>query len=198
MKRLIVIASGLILLTNIFGQGYEYNVDNTLYGVNTYQSFTGSGYGSSVNLNFNAQKLNRVFELGLMFDAKKLNIKGFEFIYKHFFGFYLANFYSKPLKPFFYYNFLYRTPTEVIVDPSLLKSDKVNPNETGGKMTTFENAIGLGSTLKLSKRIFLEGSAGFGVYLGSHYQGSVPKTWGIHLHNCGFVPSVKFGLGFKL
>ena len=196
MKRLIVIASCLFSLTNIFAQDTFYT-DNTLYGINAYQSSTGSGYGSSLNLNFFAQKSNRVFELGIMFDAKDKNIKGFEFLYKLFFGFNLAHFYTKPLKPFFYYNFIYRTPTEVIIDPSLLKSDKVNPN-IGGKITTFEHAIGLGSRLAIVKRISLEGSAGFGVYLGSHYQGATPKTWGIHLRNCGFVPSFKVGLSFKL
>jgi hypothetical protein len=148
-----------------------------------------------MNVHVNTQKFNRVFELGVMFDNKKM--KGFEFLYKIYFGFHLAHYYEKPLKPYLYYNFMYRTPTEIIVDPSLLKADNANPTEKGGKITTFEHAIGFGAQLRLLRKLYLENNAGFGVYLGSRYQGTTPKTWGWHLHNCGFVPSFKLGLGFQ-
>jgi hypothetical protein len=193
MKRLIVIASGLILLTNIFAQDDGYGINNTTYGVNVYRSLTSSGYGPSINLNINAQKFNRVFELGIMLDTKHKNINGAEFLYKHFFGFHLANFYKKPIKPYIYYNFLYRAPTEVIVDPS---TSNDNATDTGDKITTFEHAIGLGSKFMLLKKFYTEGNIGFGVYLGSHYQ-NAPKTWGVHLHNYGFVPSFKVGFGYQ-
>ncbi len=173
----------------------EYRLTNTTYGINVYRSTTGSGYGPSMNIHFNAQTFNRVFELGVMFDNKKM--KGFEFLYKLYFGFHLAHFYEKPLKPYVYYNFMYRTPTEIIVDRSLLNADNVNPAAIGGKITTFEHAVGLGAKLRLLKKLYLESNAGFGVYLGSRYQGTTPKTWGFHLHNCGFVPSFKLGLGFQ-
>jgi hypothetical protein len=196
MKRLTILTAGLMLLTHIWGQNYI-NINQRYYGVNVYQSSTGSGYGASLNVNVNVQKFNRILELGMMFDDKNQKIKGVEFIYKYFLGFRSAHFYDNALKPFIYYNFLYRTPTEVIVAPSLLKSADVNSSEIGGKMTTFEQAIGIGAKLKLIKQFYFEGSTGFGVYFGSHYQGSTPHSWGIHLNNYGFVPSFKLGLGFQ-
>jgi hypothetical protein len=195
MKRLILLTSSLIFLTNVMAK--EFDIDLPYYGVNVYQSATGSGYGSSINLNFNVQKFNRVFELGVMLNSKNQRFMGFEFMFKRFIGFNSPYGYTKLIKPFFYYNFLYRAPTDIIVSPTLMKSASTNPIELGGTMTTFEHAIGFGLQMRLVGQLYMEGVAGGGVYFGSRYQGSVPDSWGIHRNNFGFVPSFKFGLGFQ-
>jgi hypothetical protein len=211
MKRLILFTSGLMIITNLWANNtinnpYEvaninplstYTLNNVYYGVNVYQATTGSGYAPNTNLSLNVQKFNRIFEVGVMFDAQSKQVKGFEFMYKHFLGFRSANYYHKTVKLFLHYNFLYRLPTQVIVDPSYLKSANANPAMLGGKVTTFEHSFGLGAQIALFKQVCLETSAGFGVYFGSHYQGSTPGTWGIHKNNYGFVPSLKIGIGFQ-
>jgi hypothetical protein len=195
MRRFAILICGSVLLTQVFAQNYVYNVKNRYYGVNIYQSLTGSGYGASTNISVNVQKFNRLLELGLIFNNKTRDIRGFELLYKHFLGFSSSNFYNKTLKPYVYYNFLYRTPAEVIVSPSLSQSTDIYSYEIGGKRTTFEDAVGLGIQITIIKQVYIESCAGFGVYFGSHYQGSTPHSWGIHLNNYGFVPSVKLGLG---
>lgn len=195
MKRLIFLTSGLIMLTNIWAK--EFDINLPYYGLNVYRSLTGSGYGSSANLNFNVQKFNRVFELGLMFNAQTQQFMGCEFMFKRFIGFNTYRAHTKLIKPFFHYNFLYRSPTEIIVAQSLLKSSSVEPSQIGGKMTTFEHALGLGLQMRLIRQLYMEGSAGVGAYFGSRYQGSTPDSWGIHKNNFGFVPSFKLGIGFQ-
>jgi hypothetical protein len=211
MKRLIVFTSGLMMIANILANNtinnpYEvaktnslsnYQLDNVYYGVNLYQASTGSGYGANTNLNLNVQKFNRIYEIGVMFDAQHKQVKGFEFMYKHFLGFRSANYYHKTVKLFLNYNFIYRLPSPTIVDPSYFQSQNANPAMLKGKLSTFEHSLGLGAQIALFKQICLEGSAGFGVYLGSHYQGSTPGTWGIHKNNYGFVPSFKLGIGYQ-
>ncbi len=197
MKRLIVLTIGLILLTN--GWGKDFDFYKSYYGINFYQSSTGSGYGSSMDINLNVQKFNRVFEVGLMFNASSQKISGVEFSYKHFLGFHSANFYKRTLRPFLHYNFLYRMPADMIVSSSSNTSNTSNIyySEETGKMTTFEHAIGFGLQLKLVKQFYCEGNVGVGAYFGSHYQGLTPSSWGIHLNNYGFVPSFKLGFGYQ-
>ncbi len=195
MKKLLFLTSGLILLTNVWAK--EFDIDIPYYGLNAYQSSTGSGYGSSMNLNFNVQKFNKVFELGLMFNSQSQQFMGCEFMFKRFIGFNSRFAYNKLLKPFFHYNFLYRQPTDIIVSASVLKSASTSPMEIGGKMTTFEHALGLGLQMRLFRQLYMEGSAGIGAYFGSRYQGSTPSSWGIHKNNFGFIPSFKLGLGFQ-
>ncbi len=195
MKQIIILTSGLMMMTNVWAKEFDINLN--YYGVNIYQSSTGSGYGFSTNLNFNIQKFNRVFELGLMLNTQNQQFMGFEFMFKRFIGFNSSNAYLRLIKPFFHYNFLYRSPTDIIVSPSLLKSATMDVSQIGGKMTTFEHALGLGLQMRLIKQLYMEGSAGVGAYFGSRYQGSTPDTWGIHKNNLGFVPSFKLGLGFQ-
>ncbi|MDP4209072.1 MAG: hypothetical protein Q8928_09680 [Bacteroidota bacterium] len=193
MKRFIIFMSVAFLMTNTFGKGYtRYNL-NPFYGINVYQASSGSGYGSSMNIDFNVQQSNRVFQLGLMFNSQNKAFAGVEFMYKHFS---LAS-QNRTVRPFFHYNFVYRMPTEVIVAPSLLKSSSVNMSELQGKVTTFEHAIGFGAQVQVANSLYVEGSAGVDAYMGSHYQGQKPNTLGVHGNNFGIVPSVKFGLGFK-
>ena len=85
MKRLIFLTSALFLLTNVWAK--EFDIDLPYYGLNVYQASTGSGYGSSTNLNFNVQKFNKVFELGLMFNSQTQQFMGCEFAFKRFLGF---------------------------------------------------------------------------------------------------------------
>lgn len=186
---------GVILMINVNAQGYDF--DKSSYGLNFYQSSTGSGYGSSVNMNFSIQKYNRVFELGLMFNPANQQVKGVEFLYKHFTGFHSSNFYKKTIKPYFYYNFLYRMPTEVIVNQQLTNSASINYSNLGGKVTTFEHAVGFGLQTKLVTKFYCDANVGFGVYFGSHYEGLTPHSWGIHLNNYGYIPSFKLGFGYQ-
>ena len=133
MKRLIFLTSGLIILTNVWAK--EFNIDLPYYGVTVYQSSTGSGYGSSMNLNFNVQKFNRVFELGLMFNSQTQQFAGVEFEFKRFLGFNSSSSFNRFIKPFFHYNFLYRSPADIIVSPSYLKSASVNPSLMKSRFT---------------------------------------------------------------
>ena len=211
MKRLILLLSGLTTIASVWANlsinnPYEvsniiplsnYSIDNVFYGINLCQSSTGSGYGANSNLNINVQKFNRLLEIGVMFDAQHRQIKGFDVSYKYFLGFRSANYYHKAVKMFIHYNFLYRLPTTTIVSPNSLQSNNVNPIMTSGKITTFEHSLGIGAQIALLKQVCLEGSAGFGVYFGSHYQGGAPDTWGIHKNNYGFVPSLKIGIGYQ-
>jgi hypothetical protein len=194
MKRLIGGIAGLILMTNINSQ--EIAPRTSYYGVQMYQSNTGSGYGGSFNLNANYQKNQRVFELGMMINNKTQKFMGFEFLYKHFLGYASPRFYNHKVKTYLLYNFLYRSPEEIIFSQSALKSGSIDPAFAGGKMSTIEHAFGLGTRIGLYSHLFFDCNAGIGVYLGSKYYGMTPNTWGIHKNNYGFVPSFKFGFGY--
>jgi hypothetical protein len=209
MKKLVYIAAGLMITAGVLAKANseintnneinlnQVQISNAYYGVNLYKASTGSGYGSSTNLNFNVQKFNKVFELGVMVGTKDNKIQGVEFLYKHFFGFRSGNFYKRTIRPFFNYNFIYRMPSQIIVSSSYVNSNEFNPADVNGKITTFEHALGLGAQVNILKKVYVEGTVDFGVYLGSHYKGATPNTWGIHNGNCGFVPSFKLGFGFQ-
>jgi len=195
MKRLFVLTISLFLLTN----GWSRDIDfyKPFYGINFYQSSTGSGYGASTNINLNVQKYNRVFEIGLMFNAKNQNIKGVEFLYKLFLGFHSSNFYKRSLKPYLHYNFLYRMPADIIASSEKTSTSNIYYSSGNGKMTTFEHAVGFGLQMRVVNRLYCEGNVGVGAYFGSRYQGSTPNSWGIHLNNYGFIPSFKLGFGYQ-
>jgi hypothetical protein len=195
MKRLFFLTISLGLMVN--GWSKDFNIYSSYYGVNVYQSSTGSGYGSSTNVNINVQKFNRILELGFMFGLQNHKLAGVEFIYKHFTGFGSPKFYKRLVKPYFYYNFIYRMPSDVEVTPSNVPLSNTISSDPAGKMTTFEHSIGLGLKIKLVKQFYSESSFGFGVYFGSRYQGSMPSSWGVHLNNYGFVPSFKLGVGYQ-
>lgn len=189
----------LVTVTALTAKERNYSIAN--YGVNYYQSQSGSGFGANMNFNLNVQHNNRVFELGFLLDRGNQEFKGVEFVYKHFMGFY-HNFnnkttFGKIVKPYFYYNFLYHSPTDVVWTQSRTKSASLAiPAE--GKVTSFEHAVGLGLQFRITNPLFVETSAGFGAYLGSKYQGDAkPSTVGIHKDNYGFVPSFHLGIGYQ-
>lgn len=196
MKQFIWVIAGLILMTKTFSQ--ELLPKTSFYGIQIYQSNTGSGYGATFNINVNFQKKQRVFELGMLLNNKTQKPMGFEFLYKHFFGFSSPRFYTHKVKTYFLYNFLYRNPQDIIISQSTLKSGYIDPSFLGGKMSTLEHSLGLGSQFKIYSHLFFDCNVGFGVYLGSKYYGTTPNTWGIHKNNYGFIPSFKFGLGYTL
>jgi hypothetical protein len=196
IKKITIIKIACIFcITNI---GAQSNINySSSYGSNLYLSETGSGYGLSTNSNFYVQEYNRTFELGLILNDKHCNISGLDFTYKHFLGFRSAHLYDKPLTFFIYYNFIYRIPATIINTNSGLKSAPVDTFLFNNKITTFEHYVGLGVKLRLKEKFYFEMSTGFGVYLGSRYKGSTPKTWGFHLNNHGYVPSFKMGVGLQ-
>jgi hypothetical protein len=195
MKRIIGVIAGLVLMMNINSQ--ELEPRTSFYGVQMYQSSTGSGYGASYNINANFTKNQRVFEVGIMLNSASQKFMGLEFLYKHFLGYKSTRFYSHKVKTYLHYNFLYRSPQDIIINQSALKSGSVDPSYEGSKMTTLEHAIGFGTQINVFSNLFFDCNTGVGVYLGSKYMGSTPNTWGIHKNNFGIVPSLKFGFGYK-
>jgi len=163
-----------------------------------YQAATASGYGRTYNLNVNYQKNQRVFEIGCLLSRTDQSFMGFEFLYKHFLGFNSLKFYNRLVSPYLHYNFIFRSPQEIIVNQSALKSQPLNTELMGGQMRTFEHAIGFGLQFRILSNLRLDTNVGFGIYLGSKYQGMTPSTIGIHKDNYGFVPSFKVGLGYHL
>jgi hypothetical protein len=194
MKKGFILMIGLFLMTNVIGKDYKFNA--SYYGVSLYQSLTGSGYGSNYYMSLNIQKNQRLFELGCLFSYKSQRFMGFEFMYKHFTGYRKANFYNKPVKTYFHYNFLFRSPEEIIVNKNAPAANSFDPNMSGGKMTTYEHSIGFGLQIRVFPQMVIDGNLGMGVYLGSKYQGMHPDTWGIHKDNYGIIPSFKLGLGY--
>jgi hypothetical protein len=191
MKSWGLIISGLILVTNNYSQSILHK--SSFYGIQMYQAATASGYGGSYNINVNYQKDQKVFELGCLFSRNNRTFMGFEFLYKRFFGFNSLKFYNRLVNPYLHYNFIFRSPQEIVVK----QSDNNYSSLSGGQMRTFEHAIGFGLQVKLFSNLRLDANAGFGVYLGSKYQGSTPSTIGIHRDNYGFVPSFKVGFGYQ-
>lgn len=194
MKRVIILTIVYFLMTNAFCQYY---IKTTSYGANISQSLTGSGYGSSYNMSVNIQKNQRLFELGFLLNSRDQHFMGFEFVYKHFTGFKKANYNFKSVRTYFQYNFTFRSPEEIIVNEAAPVSTSFDPNLLGGKMTTFEHAVGFGMQIKLFTQIYVDSNLGIGAYFGSKYQGVHPNTIGIHLNNFGFIPSFKIGVGYK-
>jgi hypothetical protein len=193
MKKSIVLIIGWILVTNVSAQYYQ----STTYGVNLYQSSTGSGYSSSYNINLDVQRNQRLFEIGLLLNNRDQHFMGFEFVYKHFTGYKKANFNFKKVRTYFHYNFTFRNPEEIVVNSAALSTTSFDPNMMGGKMTTFEHAVGFGLQVKLFSQMVVDGNLGVGAYFGSKYQGMHPNTIGIHKNNYGFIPSFKLGFGYK-
>ncbi len=66
-----------------------------------------------------------------------------------------------------------------------------------GTIATMEHYAGLGVQMTVSGNLCIDGSMGFGAYIGSLDKFNTPKTVGFHKENYGFVMAFQLGLGYK-
>ena len=103
-------------------------------------------------------------------------------------------------KPYIHYNFLYHSSeveAPAFLPPNRKKSTHPELPATEGTIASMEHYAGLGLQMLVSNGFSLEGSMGFGTYIGSLDKYNSPSTFGIHKENHGFVLSFEIGMGYK-
>ncbi len=164
MKSTITIASLMMIAALSFAQ-VNSNGSKTVYGVKVNNFSTNSGFGYQAGFDVFVQSNNRLLEVGIFGDGKSGLISGAEVQYIHMFKSKKLHISSRSkFVPFFNYNCIYRHTD--IVAPTMMVNGKAY-NYMNGTVTSIEHYVGLGGRLSMSKNTFIEGSMGFGGYLGS-------------------------------
>ncbi len=192
---------------NLYGQEgfYEQEGFGVYYGISVTQFHTGSGHGSSYVMNTNVQKGRKSLELGMVFEEENERISGGNAKYKVFLGknAFIENIHHAhsfiSVKPYLYHNCIYHSSvvnTPDFTPPSGKKSTFPELPSSPGTIASMEHYAGLGLELFIAKNISIDGSMGFGTYIGSVDKYKSPSTFGIHNDNYGFVLAFEFGFGY--
>ncbi|HYW96948.1 MAG TPA: hypothetical protein VE870_15235 [Bacteroidales bacterium] len=203
MRRLVYFFVAMTFSLHVSAQ--EPEGFGVFYGVDLSQVYTGSGHGSSFAMNTNIQKGRRSLELGMLYQQDQSRVSGGDVEYKVFLGknAFLDNQASSQgvtLKPYVHYNCIYHNSKVNTPDYFPVGSKKSTYPElpsSPGTIATMEHYAGMGLQMMISGNICIDGSLGFGAYIGSLDKINTPETLGIHKENYGFVMSFEFGLGYK-
>lgn len=200
--RTLILTLAISLIT-IAGFAQPKSSSDDIYGLNLYETSTGSGHGSDMNLNVNVENNKRSLEFGAKLSNSTCHLSGAEVIYKVFLT-PASNYanarhsHSAYLRPYVHYNFMYNKLNKLpLTETSTKKSASTVADNQDSRITTMEHYAGMGLQLVISKNLHFDTSMGAGIYLGSVYNpGSKPETIGIHKDNYGFTLAAKIGIGY--
>ena len=203
MRKLVMFSVAFIFTITLSAQKPE--GFGVFYGVDVSHVYTGSGHGGSLAMNSNVQQGRRSLELGMLYQEDQNRISGGDVKYKVFLGHnaFLDNQSIKSgviVKPYVHYNCIYhsaRVNTPDFVPTGGKKSTYPELPSSPGTIATMEHYAGMGMQMMISGNICIDGSMGFGAYIGSLDKINAPKTIGIHKENYGFVVAFEFGLRYK-
>ena len=152
-------------------------------------------------LNVGMQKARKSLIMGALYQLYDNRISGIDIRYRVYFGDVSDGFYFKRnFKPYIEYNLIYH---KVMVDSStiLLRTAATSvevSDSKPGTIATIEHYISAGIQCRIYGRIFMNASAGLGVYIGSLDKVNHPNTPGIHRENHGFTGVAKIGIGYRI
>ncbi len=202
MRKLIIFLFAAVFSLSLSAQ--QSQGFGVFYGMDLGQVYTGSGHGSSFSMNADIQKGRRSIEVGVLYQQNQDRISGGNMEYKIFLGknAFLDNEENQgiTIKPYIHYNCIYHSSMVDVPDfipPGTKKSTYPELPSSPGTIATMEHYAGMGVQVMIASNICLDGSMGFGTYIGSLDKINAPKTFGIHRENYGFVVAVEFGLGYK-
>jgi hypothetical protein len=202
VKKFILVFSSFIFiflsLSAQYSRDMEYR-DHVTAGINILN--TGSGHGPEMCLNAGMQKARKSMIIGVLYQVYDNRISGIDIQYRIYFGEISDGFYfTRNFKPYIQYDLIYH---KVRVDASTLllrtKATTIEVNDSRpGTIATIEHYVSAGIQCRIYGRIFMDFSAGLGVYLGSLDKIHHPDTPGIHRENHGFTGVAKIGLGYRI
>jgi hypothetical protein len=147
--------------------GYGQTTDRK-FGVEANQFIIQSGFGTSTEIQvFVQDNHNRRLSLGTYFDNKFQTIGGISVSFYKMLRNYKKST-NTTLDPYLFYNFIYRKTT--ITETEITENSIVNI----GTYKSMEHHIGIGLRTNITKRFYIKGEIGYGLYLGSIMKPSKP------------------------
>ncbi len=202
MSKFIIISSILIFLFSGLSAQFSRVMEcrnHTTAGINIVN--TGSGHGPEMCLNVGMQKVRKSLIFGVLCQLSDKKISGIDIRYRIYFGdISEALHFTRNFKPYIQYNLIYQ---KVKVDSStiMLRTKTTNieiSDSKPGTIATIEHYISAGIQCRIYSRIYINASAGIGVYIGSLDKVHHPNTPGIHHENYGFTGVVNIGIGYRI
>lgn len=190
MKRGVITFIILLLVGHTFCQKQD---DKVKCEVEVNQFITGSGFATGTELYFKLldNEFHRTVAFGLFYDIEYCKITGVSI--HHEVALCRKNLEDGIIKPYVFYNFIYRKTTIPEIGPDL---------ESNGDLATYtslEHHFGAGVKLKLSKKIYMNFDFGYGVYLGSIKKPTAFNSiTGEVRGSDGFGMIAQVGIGYKL
>jgi hypothetical protein len=187
----LTIAIIVAAVQSISAQYYTKDME-TRYGFEISQFTSASGFKAGSEAHFTVRpSLRSQVGFGIYFDSEHQRISGVTITHKRMLRSYKIN--QNPVfEPLFFYNFIYR------------KSNlpELRGDGTLGSMSTYtsmEHHIGLGCNINILPKLFLQGEAGYGLYLGSIKKPSAPDPITNEVKGTnGWGSIMKFGIGIRL
>lgn len=146
------------------------NQDNTQYGLSMAQFSSESGFQPGFEIHFTVQpsRTSKV-GFGLFMDNETKRISGLTITHQRML---VTRLRKLPLiQPFVVYNFIYRRTS---MQELIVQDDAIVRGTNLATYASMEHHLGLGLNLNFSKRIYLDASLGYGLYLGSIKRPSTP------------------------
>lgn len=171
------------------------NISEENYGIKINNFKTGSGFKMGTEASVYVELNRRSLEAGVFYDYESNNISGINV--EHDISFLKTRINQKQiLTSYFFYNFIVRNTrlhTSDFTDPT------IGAHFDKSSVISMEHHIGLGCKFKITNNVFLNGSFGYGRYLGSVKKATQP-TAELPLVNgvSGWGEIFKFGIGFNL
>ena len=163
------------------------------FGIEANQFVVESGFGASTELQvYILDNTGKRFSLGLYYDSRLNTIGGFSISANKMLGKYRKS-YFRTIEPYLFYNLIYHRTT--ITKP--VQSD--NFIVSIGTYKSMEHHAGFGLKANISKRFYLKGEIGYGLYLGSIMKPSKPDlvlNESCGTHGTGMLVKIGMGVSF--
>ncbi len=163
------------------------------------RSETGTGHGTSYEISTAIQSGKRYLEFGALYSMREERLAGATIKYRYLLGTKNESaIMHRNIAYYLQYNLIYQQGTSYSANLVIIDDQVVEVNSEPGIIATVGHFAGMGSTLQLAGRMYLDFSAGLGFYQGSLDQVNGPGTWGLHRGNAGITYSLNIGLGYQL
>lgn len=200
-----VFCLSLIILLSWFSvRGQEPGI-HAFYGFSASHVYTGSGHDNEFVINSSVQKGRKSLDIGFTYQETGNRINGANAKYKVFLGKNAAienNSIQNGwiCKTYLHYNFLYHNSR--VIAPDFIPAQKKKSGfpelpSIPGTIASMEHFAGMGVQLFIVENICIDGSVGFGAYIGSLDKYHKPSAPGIHKENHGFTLAVELGMAYK-
>lgn len=164
MKRNVTLTGLIIIATMVSAQLSNFR-GKTIYGAKFNQFSTQSGFGYHAGVDMFVESYGRILEAGIFTNGSNNTISGIDVQYTQLFK-------SKKFKisstskfiPLVSYSFIYRN-TNVSLATSKVQGQL--SNYVNASVTSIEHYLAIGARYNMSRNLFMEGTLGFGGYLGS-------------------------------
>ncbi len=194
----------LIILTSFIpeGKGNE-QADNDLpthYLSGIHYINTGTGQDGGLALSMSVLKGRKSLGAGFIYSEQENRFAGINVNFRIYPGdINRINTNSGLFIPYLSYNMILQKGTSNASDIIQLEEEVIEiPGSQPGIVATIGHYIGPGVQVNVFERLYLDVSAGFGIYQGSLDKLQTPKTAGWHFENHGYTYSCNIAIGFRI